>query len=78
MAIKHSTGRFQVCRNKTGIAKSTEILLTGDKKEIDKFWNELIREKDFTYYMTEEVFYSGTQKDAFGMPIDSTPEFQRL
>ncbi|WP_343705891.1 hypothetical protein [Flavobacterium sp.] len=78
MAKKNNTGNYQVCRNQTGIAKSTEILKTGTKEEIDKFWNELIQEENFNYYKNEEVFYSGTQIDANGNPIDSTPAFQRM
>jgi hypothetical protein len=78
MAQKNNTGNYQVCRNQTGIAKSTEILITGNKEAIDKFWNELVQEASFNYYKNEEVFYSGTQKDADGRPINSTPEYQRM
>ena len=78
MAQKNNTGNYQVCRNQTGIAKSIEILITGNKEAIDKFWNELVQEANFNYYKTEEVFYSGTQKDANGNIVRILPIIYRI
>lgn len=81
MIEKISTGRYQVCKNKTGIANSTQILITGNKEEIESYWKnmcEINTDKSFNYYITEEVFYRGTQKDKNGNSIDTLPGFQRI
>ena len=81
MVEKINTGKYQVCRNRIGIANSTEILITGSKEDIEIYWENLHKtdiDHSFNYYKTEEVFYKGTQKDKDGKPIDTIAGYQRM
>lgn len=78
MTKKINTGNYRVCRNKTGIANSTNVLKTDTKNEIDKYWKELEKDAEYNYYREEEVFYRGSLKDENDNYIDSAPGWVRL
>jgi hypothetical protein len=78
MAQKINTGNYQVCRDKTGIGNSTEILITGNRESIDEYWNSLQKDPSYNYYKNEEVFYRGTQRDQDGNEIDSSSGYVRM
>ena len=78
MTQKINTGNQRVCRNKTGIANSMEVLKTGSKDETTKYWNELNKDAEYNYYREEEIIYRGSLKDNNNKNIDSAPGWIRM
>ena len=79
MAKKINTGNYRIRKEIIGQSGTKETIKEFDNVEDCKSEFSKIEKTDkFTYYMEEETFYRGTQKDAEGNPIDSSPGWTRM
>jgi predicted DNA-binding WGR domain protein len=79
MAEKINTGKYRIRKEIIGQAGTKHTIEEFDNPEDCKSEFAKIEKADnYTYYMEEETFYRGTQKDADDKSIDSSPGFTRM
>lgn len=79
MAEKINTGKYRIRREIIGQAGTRETIRAFDNPDdCNAEFEKLSKADSYTYYIEEETFYRGTQKDAQNNPIDSTPGWTRM
>lgn len=74
-----NTGNYRLCRQQIGIGGTITVLSIFENEEKCKgSYNNANKETDWEYYCEQEVIYTGTQFDANGNPVDSSPAWIRL
>jgi len=79
MAEKINTGKYRIRKELIGQAGTKQTVREFENAEDCKFeFSKIEKADNYTYFMEEETFYRGTQKDADGNPIDSSPGWTRI
>ncbi|WP_376777558.1 hypothetical protein [Flavobacterium covae] len=79
MAEKINTGNYRIRKELIGQAGTKATVKEFDNAENCKSeFSKLEKTDNYTYYMEEETFYRGTQKDTDGNPIDTAPGWTRM
>jgi predicted DNA-binding WGR domain protein len=79
MSEKINTGKYRIGKEIIGQARTKQTVEEFENSEDCKSEFTKIEKADkYTYYMEEETFYRGTQKDADGNPIDTSPGWTRM
>ncbi len=79
MAEKINTGKYRIRKEIIGQSKTRETIEEfNNLEECQSIFQKIIIADNYVYYIEEETYYRGTQKDFKGNPIDSIPGWTRF